>query len=290
MGNERVAVGAAAAGTLTIGKDRTVNRLGFGAMRLTGKGIWGPPADLNAAANVLRRAVSAGIDFIDTADSYGPYVSEELIAQTLYPYPADLIIATKGGLTRSGPNEWHANGRPHHLREALEGSLRRLRLDCIELYQLHRPDPQVPYEESVGALAEMQRAGKIRHIGVSNVTTEQLAQARALVAVVSVQNRYNAEDRESDDVLKVCERDRIAFLPWAPIGGPARLEHHALERVAREHGATKVQIAIAWLLEHSPVMLPIPGTGSVKHLDENIAAASLRLSADECAALAHAAS
>lgn len=254
-------------------------------MRLTGKGIWGPPADLAVAANVLRRAVSAGVNFLDTADSYGPFVSEELIAQTLYPYPADLLVATKGGLTRSGPNEWHADGRPDHLREALEGSLRRLRLDCIDLYQLHRPDPHVPYEDSVGTLAELQRAGKIRHIGVSNVTGEQLVQARSLVTVVSVQNRYNAEDRDSEDVLESCERDGIAFLPWAPIGGPSPLEHHALERIAREHHATKAQIAIAWLLARSPVMLPIPGTGSVKHLDENIAAASLRLTPEECAAL-----
>jgi pyridoxine 4-dehydrogenase len=276
---------AAAAGTLTIGGDLTVNRLGFGAMRITGKGIWGPPADRDVAQNVLRHAVASGVNFIDTADSYGPNVSEELIGEALAPYAPGLVIATKGGLTRSGPNEWDSDGRPAHLRAALEGSLKRLRIDCIDLYQLHRHDPKVPYAESVGALADMQRAGKIRHIGVSNVTLEQLAQARAIVPVVSVQNRYNYEDRSSEDVLDACTKDGLAFLPWAPVGGPNPFDVQRLEQLAREHGATTLQIALAWLLKRSPMMLPIPGTGSIAHLDENIAAAAVRLSDAEFALL-----
>jgi pyridoxine 4-dehydrogenase len=272
---------AAAAGTLTIGSDLTVNRMGFGAMRITGKGIWGPPPDREVAKNVVRHAVECGVNFIDTADSYGPYVSEDLIAEALAPYPAGLVIATKGGLTRSGPDEWDNDARPAHLREALEGSLKRLRLDCIDLYQLHRHDPKVPYAESVGALAEMQRAGKIRHIGVSNVTLAQLAEARKIVTVVSVQNRYNYEDRSSEDVLDVCTKDGLAFLPWAPVGGPNSMSVHRLAQLARDHGATPLQIALAWLLKRSPVMLPIPGTGSIKHLDENIAAAAIHLSNEE---------
>jgi pyridoxine 4-dehydrogenase len=272
---------AAAAGTITIGGDLTVNRMGFGAMRVVGKGIWGPPADRKNALNVLRHAVASGVNFIDTADSYGPNVSEELIAEALAPYPADLVIATKGGLTRSGPDAWHANGRPDHLRRALEGSLKRLRVERIDLYQLHRPDPAVAYEESIGALAELQRAGKIRHIGVSNVTVSQLAQARAIAPVVSVQNRFNFEDRSSDDVLAACERDGLAFLPWAPVGGPTRVKEQTLAVIARDHSATPLQIALAWLLKRSPVMLPIPGTGSIAHLDENLAAAALRLSDDD---------
>jgi pyridoxine 4-dehydrogenase len=272
---------AAAAGTITIGGDLTVNRMGFGAMRVVGKGIWGPPADRKNALNVLRHAVANGVNFIDTADSYGPNVSEELIAEALAPYPADLAIATKGGLTRSGPDAWHANGRPDHLRGALEGSLKRLRVDRIDLYQFHRPDPEVPYAESIGALAELQRAGKIRHIGVSNATVAQLAQARAIVPVVSVQNRFNFEDRSSDDVLAACERDGLAFLPWAPVGGPTRVQERTLAVIARNHSATPLQIALAWLLKRSPVMLPIPGTGSIAHLDENLAAAALRLSDDD---------
>jgi pyridoxine 4-dehydrogenase len=276
---------ASAAGTLTIGGDLTVNRIGFGAMRIVGEGIWGPPTDRENAKNVLRHAVASGVNFIDTADSYGPDVSEELIAEALVPYPAELVVATKGGLTRSGPNGWHANGRPEHLRGALEGSLKRLRRERIDLYQFHRPDPNVPYAESIGALAEMQRAGKIRHIGVSNVNLEQLAQARAIVPVVSVQNRYNFEDRSSEDVLAACTKDGLAFLPWAPVGGPTRVQEQALERLARSHGATLLQVAIAWLLKRSPVMLPIPGTGSVAHLDENIAAGTLHLSDEEFRAL-----
>jgi aryl-alcohol dehydrogenase-like predicted oxidoreductase len=274
-------VTAAAAGTLTIGGDLTVNRMGFGAMRIVGKGIWGPPPDRAAALNVLRHAVAEGVNFIDTADSYGPDVSEELIAEALAPYPAGLVIATKGGLVRPGPGAWDADGRPAHLRDALEGSLRRLRLDRIDLYQFHRPDPNVPYAESIGALAELQRAGKIRHIGVSNVTVEQLALARSIVPVVSVQNRYNYEDRSSEDVLDACERDGIAFLPWAPVGGPSPLKAQTFERLAREHRATPLQIALAWLLHRSRVMLPIPGTGSAEHLDQNLAAAALHLSDTE---------
>ena len=271
---------AAAAGTLTIGGgDLTVNRMGFGAMRIVGKGIWGwPPRDRETAKNVLRHAVASGVNFIDTADSYGPDVSEELIAEALAPYPAGVVIATKGGLTRSGPDEWDADGRPEHLRAALEGSLKKLRVDCIDLYQFHRPDPNVPYAESIGALAEMQRAGKIRHIGVSNVTVAELAQARAIVPIVSVQNRYNFEDRSSEDVLDACTKDGLAFLPWAPVGGASPMHERTVARLARGHHATGLQIALAWLLKRSPVMLPIPGTGSIDHLDQNIAAAAIRLS------------
>ncbi len=277
---------AGAAGTLTIGGDLTVNRMGFGAMRIVGKGVWGPPPDRERAKNVLRHAVASGVNFIDTADSYGPYVSEELIGEALAPYARGLVVATKGGLTRSGPDQWHSNGRPEHLREALEGSLKRLRLDCIDLYQFHRPDPDVPYAESIGALAGLQRAGKIRHVGVSNVNVEQLAQARAIVPIVSVQNRYNYEDRSSEDVLDACTRDGLAFLPWAPVGGPSPFNVKRLERLARDHEATPLQIALAWLLKRSPVMLPIPGTGSIVHLDQNIAAAALHLSDDEFRLLA----
>ncbi|MBV8372158.1 MAG: aldo/keto reductase [Candidatus Eremiobacteraeota bacterium] len=272
---------AAAAGTTTIGGDLRVHRLGFGAMRVTGKGIWGAPPDRDTAKDVLRAAVAAGVNFIDTADSYGPHVSEELIAEALHPYPRDLVVATKGGLLRPGPNQWHPDGRPQHLRAAVEGSLRRLRLQRIDLYQMHRPDPKVPYDESIGELAELQRAGKIRHIGVSNVTATELAAARAIVTVVSVQNRYNHEDRTSEEVLNICERDGLAFLPWAPIGGVSPLQKAALKHVAHAYDATIAQVAIAWLLRRSPAMLPIPGTGSRKHLDENIAAAALRLSDDE---------
>jgi pyridoxine 4-dehydrogenase len=271
--------------TITIGGDLTVNRMGFGAMRITGKGIWGDPPDRESAKNVLRHAVAHGVNFIDTADSYGPNVSEELIGEALAPYAKGVVIATKGGLTRSGPDEWDANGRPSHLRQALEGSLKRLRLECIDLYQLHRPDPGVPYAESVGALAEMQRAGKIRHIGVSNVSIAQLAQARSIVTVVSVQNRYNYEDRSSEDVLDACTKDGLAFLPWAPVGGPQAMKVKTLEQLARAHNATPLQIALAWLLKRSPVMLPIPGTSSIAHLDLNLAAAAIQLSDAEFHAL-----
>ena len=283
--HEPTTVNAAAAGTITIGGDLAVHRLGFGAMRITGRGIWGQPPDPEVAKAVLRRAVALGVNFIDTADSYGPNVSEQLIAEALAPYPAELVIATKAGLVRAGPNQWSPDGRPEHLREALEGSLRRLKLERIDLYQLHRPDPAVPYEESLGTLVELQRAGKIRHIGVSNVTPEQLAQARRIAGAVSVQNRFNFEDRSSEPVLLACEREGLAFLPWAPIGGISPLRAAALERIAKAHGVTANQVALAWLLQRSPVMLPIPGTGSLTHLEENVAAAALRLSDDEIRAL-----
>jgi pyridoxine 4-dehydrogenase len=274
------------AGTLTLG-DLEVRRLGFGAMRITGSGIWGPPPDRERAQAVLRRAIELGVNLIDTADSYGPEISEELIAETLHPYPRDLVIATKGGLTRSGPGEWARDGRPEHLRAACEGSLRRLRLEQVDVYQLHAPDRDVPYVESVGALRELQTEGKINHIGLSNVSVGLLAQARAMVEVVSVQNRYNLGDRHSADVLAVCEADGLGFIPWFPLdagsldepGGPA------LE-TAERHGASPAQIGLAWLLR-SPAMLPIPGTGSLDHLEENIAAASIHLSDDELATLAH---
>lgn len=274
----------ATAGTISLG-DLSVRRLGFGAMRITGEGVWGHPPDHHRALSVVRRAVELGVNLIDTADSYGPHVSEELIAEALYPYPEDLVIATKGGLERTGPGVWPRNGRPEHLRAACEGSLERLHLERIDLYQLHAPDPQVPYEESVGALKELQEEGKIRHIGVSNVNLEELATARGMVEVVSVQNRFNLGDRGSADVLEACEANGIAFIPWFPLsagslaepGGPAT-------EIAERHGATPAQVAIAWLLRF-PAALPIPGTGSVEHLEENIAAASLDLSDEEAATL-----
>ena len=276
---------ATAAGTITIGGERSVARLGYGAMRVTGPGIWGPPADHDEAIQVLRRAVERGVTFIDTADSYGPDVSEELIAEALHPYPHDVVIATKGGLTRPGPGRWEPDGRPEHLREACAGSLERLRVDQIDVYQLHRPDPAVPFEESVGALVDLQREGKIRHIGLSNVSAEQLARAQQLAAIVSVQNRANPSDRSSDDVLDACERDGIAFIPWAPVGGHRPGDGSGLAAVAERHGVSPVQVALAWLLARSPVMLPIPGTASVGHLDENVDAASIELTADDLALL-----
>jgi len=273
---------AAASGRLRFGGDLTVTRLGFGAMRVTGPGVWGPPADREAALGVLRRAVELGIELIDTADSYGPHVSEDLIAEALHPYPAELLVATKGGLERTGPGEWPRNGRPDHLRSACEGSLQRLRVDEIDLYQLHAPDPEVPYEDSVGALKELQDQGKIRHVGVSNVTVAQLEQARSIVDVVTVQNRFNLTDRASADVLEVCERDGLGFLPWFPLAaGNLARPGGAVDEIAASHDATPGQVAIAWLLQRSPVMLPIPGTSSVAHLEENVAAAELELSGDE---------
>lgn len=275
-----------ASGTFSIGGDRPVNRLGFGAMRITGDGVWGEPADRDEAIAVLRRAVELGVNLVDTADSYGPFVSEDLIATALHPYPADLVIATKGGLTRSGPGKWHAVGRGDYLRQCVEMSLRRLRLDVIDLYQFHRVDPQTPIEESLGALRELQEQGKIRHIGVSNVSVEQLAQARAVVDVVSVQNRYNLTDRSSEAVLSVCERDGIGFLPWAPVAGGALARPGGpLDEAATRHGLTISQLSLAWLLHRSPVMLPIPGTSRVAHLEENVAAASAGLGDAEWAAL-----
>jgi pyridoxine 4-dehydrogenase len=272
---------AAAAGTITIGGDLTVNRLGFGAMRITGDGIWGEPKHPDEAKRVLRRAVELGVNFIDTADSYGPEVSERLIGEALHPYPDDLVIATKGGLTRGGPGDWRADGRPQHLREAIEGSLSRLKLDRIDLYQFHRPDRRVPLEDSIGTLVELRDEGKIRHIGVSNFSVPQLETARAITEVVSVQNRHNLGDRSSDDVLAFCEQNGLAFLPWAPLQNASG----AVERVATSLGVTVNQVALAWLLAQSPWMLPIPGTGSVAHLEENVAAASLRLGDEQLAQL-----
>jgi pyridoxine 4-dehydrogenase len=272
---------AAAAGTVGLGGDLQVRRLGFGAMRITGEGIWGPPKDRDAAIAVLRRSVDLGVNFIDTADSYGPDVSEELIAEALHPYPGGLVIATKGGLTRSGPSQWERDGRPEHLREACEGSLRRLRVERIDVYQLHAVDPEVPLEESVGALSDLREEGKIGHVGVSNFDTDQLARAREIVPIVSVQNRYSIGDRESEPVLELCERDGIAFIPWFPLGAGGLDADGAITRIAEAHDANPFQIALAWLLARSPVMLPIPGTSSVAHLEENVAAASLRLAQEE---------
>jgi pyridoxine 4-dehydrogenase len=269
---------ASAAGTITLG-DLNVNRIGLGAMRLTGRGIWGEPRDPEGARRVLRRAVELDVNFIDTADSYGPEVSERLIREALWPYPAGLVIATKGGLLRDGPDLWRPDGRPGHLRQALEGSLKRLGLERIDLYQFHRPDPAVPYEESVGELVRMQDEGKIRHIGVSNVNEEQLERALALTEIVSVQNRYNLSDRSAEGVVSLCESWGMAFLPWYPLAS-SRLTRpgNRLAEVASLRRATPGQLALAWLLARSPVMLPIPGTSSVEHLEENIAAASIKLS------------
>jgi aryl-alcohol dehydrogenase-like predicted oxidoreductase len=274
------------AGTLRLG-DFDVSRLGFGAMRITGRGIWGPPADRSEAVRVLRRAVELGVTFIDTADSYGPGVSEELIGEALAPYPDGLVIASKGGLTRPGPDQWRTDARPAHLRAACEASLGRLRTDRIDLYQLHSPDPRVPLADSVGALVDLQREGKIRHIGVSNVDVGELAVARRVATIVSVQNRYNLADRSSDPVLAACERHGIAFLPWFPLsaGRDTVGAGRAIAEVAARHRATPAQVALAWLLARSPVMLPIPGTSSVAHLEENLQAARLRLSAADHAAL-----
>jgi aryl-alcohol dehydrogenase-like predicted oxidoreductase len=271
---------ATAAGTIDLGGDLTVQRMGFGAMRLTGEGIWGEPKDPDESRAVLRRAVELGVDFIDTADSYGPEVSERLIAEALHPYPENLVIATKGGMLRPGPGRWNPDGRPEHLRAACEGSLRRLRLDEIPLYQLHRPDPRVPLEESVGTLVGLKDEGKIRHIGLSNVDEQELRRAMAVTPIVSVQNLFNVGNRRSEAVLDVCETEQLAFIPWAPIGQGAP-GSRAVAKIASAHGATTHQTALAWLLARSPSMLPIPGTGSVAHLDENVAAASIRLTQAE---------
>jgi pyridoxine 4-dehydrogenase len=260
-------------GSLELGGDLRVRRLGFGAMRLTGRGIWGEPADLEGAREVLVRAVRLGVNFLDTADSYGPDVSEQLIGETLYPYPEGLVIATKGGQIRPGPGRWVPDGRPEHLRRACEGSLRRLRLERIDLYQLHRVDPNVPLEESLGALADLRAEGKIRHVGVSNVGVAQLERARQLLPIVSVQNRYNLTDRRSESMVDYCERHGLAFLPWAPIAaGDLAAPGGLLDRLAERHGASTGQVALAWLLRRSPALLPIPGTSSVEHLLENLAA------------------
>ena len=274
---------AAEAGTIDVGGDLTVNRLGFGAMRITGEGIWGEPPDLGQARAAIKRAVELGVNFIDTADSYGPHVSETLIAETLHPYPDDLVIASKGGLVRPGPGRWDADGRPEHLRAALEGSLSRLRVERIDLYQLHRPDPKVPLEESIGALAELKNQGKIRHLGISNVTEDQLQRAEKITPIVSVQNRYNVIDRTSESMVDLCEQEELAFLPWAPIQEADEVD--VITHAARNHGYTPRQIVLAWLLARSPQILPIPGSGSPEHVEANIAAASIKLDQGEVAAI-----
>jgi pyridoxine 4-dehydrogenase len=289
MAAEPITQPAAAAGTVTLG-DLTVNRMGLGAMRLTGPGVIGEPADPEAAKAVLRRAVELGVNFIDTADSYGPEINERQIAEALHPYPDDLVIATKGGLTHERQGEWIRDGRPENLRASCEASLGRLRMDRIDLYQLHSVDPSVPFEESLGTLAELQQQGKIRHIGLSNVDPRQLARARQLVTVVAVQNRYNLADRHSEGVLEACERDGIAFLPWFPLAfGDLTRGGGRLADIASARGATQAQIALAWLLRRSPAMLPIPGSSSLEHVEENVAAASLELTDAEFAELSRAA-
>jgi pyridoxine 4-dehydrogenase len=272
---------ASAAGQLTLGGDLAVNRLGLGAMRITGRGVWGEPPDVSMAVRLLQRAVRLGVNFIDTADSYGPEVSEELIARALAPYTPEIVIATKGGLVRPRAEAWNRDARPEHLRKACEGSLKRLRRERIDLYQLHAPDPKVPLEDSIGELVRLQSEGKIRHIGVSNVSVKELKRCERLTPIVSVQNRYNLEDRDSDDVLAYCQSRAIAFLPWAPLGSGRHAEGspalRALGRVAERHGISAGQAALAWLLQRSSVMLPIPGTGAIEHLEQNVAAAAVRL-------------
>jgi len=279
----KAAESAAGAGTIDVGGDLTVNRLGYGAMRITGPGIWGDPPDRAEAVAVLRRAVELGVNFIDTADSYGPEVSETLIAEALHPYPDDLVIATKGGLLRTGPNQWPMDGRPEHLRAACEGSLARLKIDEIPLYQFHRPDPKVPLEDSIGAVVAMKDEGKIRHIGICNVTETELHRAQRLTPIVSVQNRYNVADRTSESMVDLCEQERLVFLPWAPILDIDA--DGAAAEIARRHRCTPRQVVLAWLLARSPAILPIPGTGTVGHLEENVAAAGITLDAGETAAL-----
>jgi len=272
---------ASQAGQVSLGKEITVNRLGFGAMRLTGEGIWGPPKDRAGAVAVLRRAVELGVQFIDTADSYGPNISEELIAEALFPYPAGVVIATKGGWNSPGPNQWTHDATPAHLREAVEGSLKRLRLERIDVYQLHIPDPAVSFDLSVETLAQLREEGKIRNVALSNVTQEHIERARKIVPIVSVQNRYSFADREWDYVVDYCERNRIVFIPWFPLGA-GRIAGETLHQIAEAHHARPTQVALAWLLWRSPIMLPIPGTSSIEHLEQNVGAAALRLSEDEC--------
>ncbi len=277
-------INANASGTFTLGRDLTINRLGFGAMRITGAGIWGEPKNPEEARRVLKRAVELGVNFIDTADSYGPEVSERLIGEALHPYPKDLVIATKGGLTRQGPNKWLPVGRPEYLTQQVEMSLRRLKLERIDLYQLHRIDAKVPVEESLGALQNLQKAGKIRHVGLSEVSPEEIERARKTVEIVSVQNRYNISDHEHEKTLKYCEQHDLGFIPWFPIAAGKLTEPGGkLDGAAKLHKATVSQLSIAWLLHRSRVMLPIPGTSSVAHLEENVAAAQIRLSGDEWA-------
>jgi len=290
MADRTGTITAALAGTIDIGGDLPVNRFGFGAMRLTGPGIWGEPEDRDECKRVLRRALEVGINLIDTADSYGPEVSERLIAETLYPYPDELVIATKGGLTRPGPGRWVPDGRPAHLRAACEGSLKRLRVDEIDLYQFHRPDPKVPFEESIGALVELKAEGKIRHIGLSNVTSDEVERAQKLTPIVSVQNRYSLIDRTSEPVLEVASLEEMAFIPWNPLEvGELTRAGGVLAEIARRNSATPGQVALAWLLGHSPAMLPIPGTSKVSHLEENVAAVALDLAPADLAALDQAA-
>jgi len=276
----RKELSASQAGEISLGNEISVHRLGYGAMRLTGEGIWGPPKDRKAALAVLRRAVDLGVNFIDTADSYGPYVNGELIAEALFPYPAGLVIATKGGWERPGPNQWTHNAVPSHLRKAVEGSLKRLRLDRIDVYQLHIPDPVVSFDSSVETLAELRREGKIRMVALSNVTQEHIERARRIVPIVSVQNRYSFADREWDYVVDYCERNRIAFIPWFPLGA-GRIAGEVLSQIAQAHQAVATQVALAWLLRRSPIILPIPGTSSIEHLGQNVAAASLRLGEED---------
>jgi aryl-alcohol dehydrogenase-like predicted oxidoreductase len=277
---------AANAGTIDVGGDITVNRLGFGAMRITGPGIWGDPPDRDVAKAALRRALELGVNFIDTANSYGPEVSENLIAETLHPYPGDLVIATKGGYARPGPGRWEPDGRPEHLRAACEGSLRRLRLDEIPLYQFHRPDAKIPVADSIGALVALKDAGKIRHIGVSNFSEAQLREAERITPIVSVQNRYNAADRSSESMVDLCELEHLTFLPWAPMQEADR--NDAVTEAARRHGASPHQVVLAWLLARSPNMLPIPGSGSADHVADNVGAVGITLSPDEIAAISRA--
>jgi pyridoxine 4-dehydrogenase len=273
---------AAQSGTFEIGGELPVHRLGFGAMQLTGKGIWGEPDDPDESRRVLKRAVELGVNFIDTADSYGPEVSERLIAEALHPYPDDLVIATKAGLERTGPGQWPVNGHPDHLREACEGSLRRLKLDTIDLYQLHRIDDKYPAEDQIGTFMQLRDEGKIRHIGLSEVSVEQLDHARSMTAIATVQNRYNVADRAAEDVLEACEREGIGFIPWFPLNtGKLAGDGGPLAEIAERHGSSPAQLALAWLLHRSPVMLPIPGTSSVDHLEDNMAAAAIELSDDE---------
>ena len=278
-------ISASVAGQVSLGGALSVNRLGYGAMRLTGEGIWGPPKDRAEALAVLRRAVELGVNFIDTADSYGPYVNEELIAEALFPYPRGLVIATKGGWNRPGPNQWTHDATPAHLRKAVEGSLKRLRLDRIDVYQLHTPDPVVSFDASVETLAELRNEGKIRLVALSNVTQEHIERARKIVPIVSVQNRYSFADREWDYVVDYCQKNGLAFIPWFPLGA-GKVAGEVLNRIAQEHSASPTQIALAWLLRRSPIMLPIPGTSSVEHLEQNVAAASLRLTEEEFEELA----
>ncbi|MFL5866205.1 MAG: aldo/keto reductase [Thermoleophilaceae bacterium] len=276
--------------TFALGGDLEVKRLGFGAMRITGDGIWGPPDDPEEAKRLLRRVVERGVNLIDTADSYGPEVSEELIAEALHPYPDDLVIATKAGLRRTGPGEWPRDARPERIKDCCEGSLRRLRLDRIDVYQLHAPDPNVPIEESLGAMRELQEQGKVRHIGVSNVSPEDLERARAVVDVVSAQCRFSLTDRAQEPVLDACEQAGLAFIPWFPLAtGDLAKPGGPVDEIARAHDATPAQVALAWLLQRSPVMLPIPGTSSIEHFEENLGAAELRLSDEEMASLGAAA-